>query len=368
MWTLLHWDSAAGMWILLPACGFCCCIGTLLPACGFCCRHVDSAAGLRSLFCCALRELCSLPPCLPSHRPKAFFLAAIDVPGFGQTEGVPSNDFFGAKLLLEVIQSLGKAHAFAMIVYGQGAPVLLTALLRTPKLTSFVVLREADVSTIDIESLHGILHPCFAPFDPDGLTSQVRSARNLNAVLSQITAPKFSLTKVPKYFQKEFATELIKFFRFHGWTGAQSSDGNSQKLPLLTRLAGGMNCWKGTGLEATSKAAKIADAKAQVKAGAASPKTAGAAMSERSSERNSERQSPSERLSEGPPLSPTKDSSLKEASDGKTEGKAKPEKEVEEAAVTVASLAEAVEVVEVEKAQLMGEEAAAAAEGEAAAA
>ena len=41
------------------------------------------------------------------------------MPGFGDTEGPVLDGFFSAKLLAEVVQSLGKQHAFAIVAYAQ---------------------------------------------------------------------------------------------------------------------------------------------------------------------------------------------------------------------------------------------------------
>ena len=93
----------------------------------------------------------------------------------------------------------------AVTLRAQGSAALFTALLKNPKITSFVVMREPDIEKIDADALHGILHPVFAPFDPEGPIALLRSARSLNAVLPQISCPKFSN---PNYFKKEFAAEM----------------------------------------------------------------------------------------------------------------------------------------------------------------
>ena len=41
------------------------------------------------------------------------------------------------------------------------------------------------------------------------------------------------------------ATDMMEFFRSNNWRGAQPGMGNSSKLALLTRLAGGMGAWRG---------------------------------------------------------------------------------------------------------------------------
>ena len=41
------------------------------------------------------------------------------MPGFGQSEGDPIDGLINVKLLSEVIRSLAKQHAYAMVAYSQ---------------------------------------------------------------------------------------------------------------------------------------------------------------------------------------------------------------------------------------------------------
>ena len=109
---------------------------------------------------------------------------------------------------------------------------------------------------IDVESLHGVLHPTLAPYDPDGPQALVRATRSLNAVLPQLTFCKFSLTKTPQFYQRELAAQMMSYFRSNNWHGALPTLGNSSMLALLTRLAGGMGLWKGDSKVLAKKAAK----------------------------------------------------------------------------------------------------------------
>lgn len=63
---------------------------------------------------------------------------AIDVPGFGDTKAPSLDSFVSEKLLTEIIRSLAKQHAYAIVAYAQGAAALLKVLLEDPKLTSFL--------------------------------------------------------------------------------------------------------------------------------------------------------------------------------------------------------------------------------------
>eukprot|EP00966_Prymnesium_polylepis_P148522 3430897-Prymnesium_polylepis.2 len=168
------------------------------------------------------------------NRPKAFFQVAIDVPGFGETqvvaEGGNEKAFSSAKLLHEIIAALGKDYAFAIVAHSAGAANVLNAVLQMSGLSSFLVLREPIISDQLIDSLHLILHPVLAPYDPDGATQQVRTVRNLNTVLPQVSSPKISLAKAPKYFQQDLADDIFSFFESHEWHGAMAGHGHSAKL------------------------------------------------------------------------------------------------------------------------------------------
>jgi len=112
-------------------------------------------------------------------------------------------------------------------------------------LASFLILREPQTDTLEIDSLTGVLHPTLAPYDPDGPVAVVRATRSLNSVLPQLTFVKFSLAAAPQFYNVGLAREIMEFFRANNWRGAQATMGNSSKLALLTRLAGGMGAWRG---------------------------------------------------------------------------------------------------------------------------
>ena len=60
------------------------------------------------------------------------------MPGFGDTKAPSLDSFISVKLLSEIIRSLAKQHAYAIVAYAQGAAALLKVLLEDPKLTSFL--------------------------------------------------------------------------------------------------------------------------------------------------------------------------------------------------------------------------------------
>ena len=180
-----------------------------------------------------------------ANRPRAFYQVAIDVAGFGNTGGSTLPSFADSEFLTEVITSLGKEYAFAIVAFQQAAISMLTNLLAKPRLCSFLLLREPLIDDLDIDRLHSMLHPTLIPWDPDGNLVHVKTVRNLNSVLPQVSSHKVSLAANPKFYQADLARVMMEWFSSHEWHGAMAGFGDSQKLALLTRLAGGFDAWRG---------------------------------------------------------------------------------------------------------------------------
>ena len=95
-----------------------------------------------------------------------------------------------------MITSLGKEHAFAIIVEAQSCDAMLEQLLAAPKLTSFVCLREPIVESLESEQLHRILHPTFVPWEPKGPGWLVSSGKKLTEYLPENESFKVSYVTV----------------------------------------------------------------------------------------------------------------------------------------------------------------------------
>uniref|UniRef100_A0A7S3AD25 Uncharacterized protein n=1 Tax=Haptolina ericina TaxID=156174 RepID=A0A7S3AD25_9EUKA len=200
-------------------------------------------------------------------RPASFFQVAIDLPGFGATEDLLGKDeLMSANFLKEVITSLSKEHAFAIVVETHAADALFQVLFEAPKITSFIAVRQPILEETEPERLTRIIHPVFVPWDPRTASAYVQTARKLNEFLPDGASLKVSLAKVPSFYNVELGTELVSFFAKHNWHGMMNSDGTSRKLPLLTRLDGGLSMWttgqKGeAAVAAATEEAALAEAK-----------------------------------------------------------------------------------------------------------
>ncbi|KAL1515736.1 hypothetical protein AB1Y20_002352 [Prymnesium parvum] len=180
-------------------------------------------------------------------RPPNFFQVAIDLPGCGKSPPLEESDVdgtFNLQLLQEVICSLGKDFAYAIIVDGPGVDTLLPMLMQDPKLASFVALREPICEAMEPEQLHRILHPIFIPYEQQGPHALVASGRKLVESLPENDSIKVSLARTPDFYDNGFGTELVNFFAAHNWRGMMAGWGQPRlALPLLTRLEGGFRAW-----------------------------------------------------------------------------------------------------------------------------
>ena len=162
-------------------------------------------------------------------RPASFFQVAIDLPGFGATEDLLGKDeLMSANFLKEVITSLSKEHAFAIVVETHAADALFQVLFEAPKITSFIAVRQPILEETEPERLTRIIHPVFVPWDPRTASAYVQTARKLNEFLPDGASLKVSLAKVPSFYNVELGTELVSFFAKHNWHGMMNSDGTSR--------------------------------------------------------------------------------------------------------------------------------------------
>jgi len=169
----------------------------------------------------------------------ACFHVCIDIPGYGRSVGNPKAiKETPAAVLSDVIRSLGKSHAYALVGMDQATPIIIKALFEKPSLSSYIVMREPDPSIDDENVLFKILQPTLVLC---AVGPRLPFARKLTSALQQ---GKLVELPQPKGKEKESAAskELQSFFEEY------NSQGNDpgvvgRKMPLLTRLAGGIRAW-----------------------------------------------------------------------------------------------------------------------------
>jgi hypothetical protein len=201
----------------------------------------DAPAGPRKAF---LDELNVGRGC---DEPVDFFHVAIDAPGFGaskaslQARRRPGEPMLTATFLADVIRSLGKHYAFAIVAAADAVAAVVDALTEAPNMCSFLCVREPKVR--DAESLHSIFQPVLLTVESRG--QQAALAGKMRAALLHASVTEFSRIRQPKYLDREFGRDILEFMRARRWRGHLNGHGHSKKQALLTKLVGGMKMWRG---------------------------------------------------------------------------------------------------------------------------
>jgi hypothetical protein len=170
------------------------------------------------------------------------YQVAVDLPGFGRSAHAAKARYAAGAVLADVVCSLGKTHAFAIVVYDRAAAALFRALLEDGELASFVVLRAPELESTDAEKLHSIFQPVLLLADPENAAKQ-SAMRQLRMSLINVHAPEINTRQKPEEYSRQAAEEMCRLFDMHHWKGTLGL-GLSFSLPLLTRLAGGMKAWE----------------------------------------------------------------------------------------------------------------------------
>ena len=186
-------------------------------------------------------------------QPSGLFHVAIDCPGRGHSGGDDRTMVDRPEALLaDVVRCLGKRHAFAIVGATRGASSVLRAVAAHPGLTNFVVVQNPMLEGPGAAEQLGcltILQPTLIAVDarargengkpsPD-LTRAERPAERLRRSLplgSLVEASKMSLVKL-------MSSQMFAMFEQHEWRAHLPDLGATKQLPLLSRLAGGVNAW-----------------------------------------------------------------------------------------------------------------------------
>ena len=169
-----------------------------------------------------------------SRQPESLFQVAID----------PPSDLSLA-VVEEIIATLGKRHAYAIVGSGQMVAPLLTTVVDQEKLTSYIILKDPDMPSMPaklLNTLHTIMQPTLVLMDWEDAPPQSRAtARLLEATLSNYSCPTLPHPAHPK----DMAREIISFLRASSWMGSLPTNGTDPDRPVLTRMTGGIFKWRG---------------------------------------------------------------------------------------------------------------------------
>uniref|UniRef100_A0A7S3BNC8 Uncharacterized protein n=1 Tax=Haptolina ericina TaxID=156174 RepID=A0A7S3BNC8_9EUKA len=181
-------------------------------------------------------------------RPPSFFQVSIDLPGFGASaDEIPIPQGITVPFIAEICMALGKQHAYGIIAHGTTCGALLICALERQSISSYLVLRDPDGVREGVP-IHRVQHPTLVLSDSEKANAKIKATiKKLAYELQQLTVPKLKFDGASA--SKEMANAFVDMCRASSWMGAVSTDGTDSSAPLLTRLTGGVNAWKGTRVE-----------------------------------------------------------------------------------------------------------------------
>ena len=188
-----------------------------------------------------------------SKRPSTLYQVAVDLSAQGELT---------VSMLEEIIHTVGKVHAYAIVTHGPAVVPMLSAIVEQEKLTSYLIAKDPDCSNIPSKlqnTMHMIMQPTLVLLDGGAQVPPERraSARVLEASITRYACP--DMANVPSgEVHSVMIDKVVDFFRESSWVGCLSTDGTDQEKPVITRLTGGINAWKGlqTKQEEKKKTAK----------------------------------------------------------------------------------------------------------------
>ncbi|KOO53378.1 endcodes part of kinesin [Chrysochromulina tobinii] len=190
------------------------------------------------------------------EEPTDFYQVAIELPGFGNitTYRKHRGAVVNAEFLEEVISALGKTFAYAVVCSAEAAAGVFAALVDHPHLCSFVVAVEPQVQSM--EDLLCVFQPtllisCKSAPDKHGIQAPDPTAAAAAKTLMHVQHEERPFKAGGRFVDEKLGALMVDFFKRRKWRGQLSGFGMSTRLPLLTRLAGGIKMWKGLCADST---------------------------------------------------------------------------------------------------------------------
>ena len=181
-------------------------------------------------------------------QPRCYHVA-IDCPGYGRSPGDRQTirSYPGA-FLSDVVSSLGKSRAYAVVGSSQGACAVMNALLEVPLLAWHVAV--CHPVGHDVARYTRIRQPALLLFDGDDTGHPIDVGRRMHKALPTSYWFEFRASEQPCWLQEHMATKLLAMFadprnrRLAPAIDSVEAQANDDGLPNLTRVAGGVRCWK----------------------------------------------------------------------------------------------------------------------------
>ena len=161
-------------------------------------------------------------------------------PGYGRSPGDRQTiRSYPGDLLADVVKSLGKTVALALLGSSQGACAVLNAALAVPDLAHYVAV--CHPVGHDVKRYVAIRQPVLLAFDTEDDGHPVSVGHLMRRYLPRPHYFEFAESASPRWVETRFHAELLKMF--DAYPVPRNASGNSTKLPDLTRLGGGIKAW-----------------------------------------------------------------------------------------------------------------------------
>jgi len=185
-----------------------------------------------------------------AKRPHSLYQVAVDL--------APTVELTGA-MLDEIIRTVGKNHAYAIIASSISVVPILNCLISHQKLANFLIFKDPCAPSIPPKTqsmMSMIVQPTLVLVEGGkrARTDLRTTARTLETVLTRCHCP--DMTHSVGDPSKAMISKIIEFFRETSWVGSFSTDGTDPEKPVITRLTGGINAWMGTVKPEKKKTAK----------------------------------------------------------------------------------------------------------------
>jgi len=163
-------------------------------------------------------------------------------------------------LIADVIKSLGKLHAFALVGAGSSAAAVLRVMLQSPMLANFCSLHN-PVAEGPATAYALVLQPTLIVQtaanrrnSEHGRIVNALTAKTLAAALPRGVLVERGIREADEAdFAKVVAGRTLRLFQENGWRAHLPDLGTTNTLPRLSRVAGGLQAWLATA-EATRAA------------------------------------------------------------------------------------------------------------------
>ena len=171
-------------------------------------------------------------------RKSEYFHVAIDCPGYGRSPGDKQTiRSYPGQFISSVVRSLGKTSALALVGSSQGACAVINAVLEVPSICQNVAVCHPVGHAVSRYAK--ITQPALLLFDSDDDGHPISVGRRMRRFLPNPIWFEFASGKDGDWLAENMPKELLEMLQSGPRPRRQSA-----KLPVLTRLCGGIRAWQ----------------------------------------------------------------------------------------------------------------------------